>query len=370
MMRIAWALGFLLLTVSAQDRPDTVIRTTTRLVQIRVMADDTHGKKVTDLGKDEIQLLDNRKPQAIDSFAAEPTAPPASPDGDLPSTSTAPEEARDDYAMILIDWLNPRFADRLAVRDKVNQLLRNFKPRQMMALYLLGHDSGLLHDFTVDPAELLQTLAATGDDLEDQFDPARPRESDPRYSIWESIPPQDRMSAFNAKILDTIKGLEKVVAGMAHVPGRKSLVWVTNGFPIVLDARAVPGAGQSPTSYRRKIDALLEKFNRANVAFYTLDARALQATHPQDPHWQNPSYGDVATLQELSARTGGSFFTGNDLDAGMRQALDDSKVSYTLVFVVPPGATPGLHQIQLRTTRPGVSLRYRESYQLDDAPIK
>jgi hypothetical protein len=35
--------------------------------------------------------------------------------------------------------------------------------------------------------------------------------------------------------------------------------------------------------------------------------------------------------------------------------------------MVGPDAAPGVHEIRLRTTRPGVTLRYRESYQLDDA---
>jgi VWFA-related protein len=362
-MRILWALGLLLVSASAQDRPDTVIRTTTRLVQIRVMAEDAHGNKVTDLGKDELRLLDNRKPQAIDSFVAEPIAPPASPDGELESTSTAPEEARDDYAMILMDWLNPRFDDRLAVREKVNRLLRDFKPRQMMALYLLGHDSGLLHDFTVAPAELLQSLANTPNEAEDPFDPAKPLEDDSRFKTWIALSPEDRTSSFNLKILDTVAILGKLADGLTRIPGRKSLIWVTNGFPIVLDSRAVPGMNRAEISYRNAVESLISKFARANVALYTLDARGLQATHPK----ATPSYGDVATLQELSARTGGTFFSGNDIDAGMRQALDDSKVSYTLVFVVPPGSAPGLHRIQLRTTRAGVTLRYRESY---DAPAK
>ena len=76
------------------------------------------------------------------------------------------------------------------------------------------------------------------------------------------------------------------------------------------------------------------------------------------------------TLQELSSRTGGTTFTNqNDRDEGMRlalEALEDSKISYTLGFNVPANATPGLHEISLRTTRPGVKLRYRGSYQLDD----
>jgi VWFA-related protein len=151
--------------------------------------------------------------------------------------------------------------------------------------------------------------------------------------------------------------LQKVADGLARIPGRKSLIWVTNGFPIVLDSHAVPGLGQDEVSYREYADPLIQELNRANVAVYSVDARGLQSC---------PTYGDVGTLQELSSRTGGTTFTNrNDLAEGMRLALEDSKASYTLGFSVPADATPGLHEISLRTTRPGVRLRYRGSYQLD-----
>ena len=60
--------------------------------------------------------------------------------------------------------MNPRYADRIAVRQEVNKLLKNFQPRQRVALYLLGSDFRLLYDFTPDPADLLRNpaLAAAG----------------------------------------------------------------------------------------------------------------------------------------------------------------------------------------------------------------
>jgi hypothetical protein len=70
----------------------------------------------------------------------------------------------------------------------------------------------------------------------------------------------------------------------------------------------------------------------------------------------------------LSERTGGKLFHDrNDLDEGLRQALEDSRISYTLGFTVPPGEQAGVHDLRVGTTRPGINLRYRDSYQLDEA---
>jgi VWFA-related protein len=379
-MAFVRALGILAVSAMAFGRqdPDTVIRTTTRLVQILVVAEDSQGRPVADMRKEDFQLQDNRKAQPITSFATEGSSLPASETG---ASASEPEEeaaARNDYALILLDWLNPRYDDRLAARENVNKLLKKFQPRQMVALYLLAHESRLLHDFTSDGGDLMQALADTPDDPEDPFDPSRPRESDARFTTWVTLKVDERISAFNGKVLDTLGTLEKIADGLARVPGRKSLIWVTNGFPIVLDGLAVPGVGPDQVSYRRKVESLIDKLNRVNVAVYTLDARGIQAA-PPDPPGRNgavrprkptdPSYGDVATLQEFSSRTGGTaFYNRNDLDEAMRLALEDTKVSYTLGFAVPMGAAPGQHQIRVSTTRPGVALRYRESYQMDDAP--
>jgi len=364
-MRIARALGMPALTAMAfaWQAPDTVIRTTTRLVQVRVVAEDSQGRPVASLRREDFQLEDNRRPQPISLFAAEGSAqPPAATDS--PASQTVENAAaRNDYAMILLDWLNPRYADRLSVLDHVRKLLQRFQPRQMVALYLMGHESYLLHDFTADPAELLQALANLDPGL---FEPDRAPTSrfDGRYTEDRAAAMQSKVEEqlfdFNIKVLDTLETLGKVADGLARIPGRKSLIWVTNGFPIVLDSRAVPGAKPAVIVYSQDTEKAIGKFNRADVAIYTVDARGFPAA---------PSYGDVGTMQEFSARTGGAtFYQRNDLDEGMRLALEDTRISYTLGFAVPVDAAPGQHEIRVRTSRPGVTLRYRESYQLDDGP--
>jgi VWFA-related protein len=228
---------------------------------------------------------------------------------DRKASSAPSAETRDDYTVILLDWLNPSHADRLWVRDSVNKLLKNFRPRQQVALYVVAHESRLLHDFTSEPAELLQTLADTEEEPEDPFDPSRPPLTSPRVKTWTALNTEERIFRFNLKILDTIDSLT----------GRKSLIWITNGFPILLDGRAVPGS-KEVTDYREYVEPLIDKINRANIAIYTVDPRGPAA----------PGYGDVGTLQEFSSRTGGTtFYARNDLDEGIRLALEDTKMSYT-----------------------------------------
>jgi VWFA-related protein len=172
---------------------------------------------------------------------------------------------------------------------------------------------------------------------------------------------EEQILEFNNKVYDSFEVLGKLADRLSQLPGRKSLIWVTNGFPVVLDGRAVPGAKPAEIDYSEDMERSVARLNRADVAVYTLDPRGLCLAC---------GYGDVGTLREFAARTGGTaFYDRNDVDEVMRLALEDSKVSYTLGFAVPADAAPGLHTITLRTKRPGVTLRYRESYQLDDPRV-
>ena len=72
-MMLARAACFLLVIsgiwrAAAQD--DVVIKTTTSLVEVRVVAEDKHGKPIADLNKSDFQILDNGMPQPIRLFAA------------------------------------------------------------------------------------------------------------------------------------------------------------------------------------------------------------------------------------------------------------------------------------------------------------
>src|SRR5580658_9891873 len=82
---------------------DMVIRSTTNLVQVRVVAEDSQGRPVADLQRADFQIEDQKKPQPITLFAADRgtrVAPAAA------SSSADSVEAGPSYSVILLDWLN------------------------------------------------------------------------------------------------------------------------------------------------------------------------------------------------------------------------------------------------------------------------
>jgi VWFA-related protein len=325
---------------------DMVIRSTTNLVQVRVVAEDSNGSPVTDLQRADFQIQDNRKPQPITLFSADRGMRPGSPTAPDPSASQpAGSVEAAGYSVILLDWLNTQYAYRLMAQEQFLELLKKYQPRQRVAIYLLGHEPRLLHDFTEDMDILRQVVEDAG--LE--------------FGVVEDGPSKaSRSSAANAgrgrggggeiedlilqnKVFDTLHTLQTIADHLAHVPGRKSLVWLSAGFP----------AAAGGIDFVPRIETALNKLNKADVAVYTVNACGLSGACR--------SYED--TMLEISERTGATaFYSRNDLNEGVRLALEDMRISYTLGFNVPEGSALGAHEIRVRVNRPGVRLRYRESY--------
>jgi VWFA-related protein len=303
---------------------DMVIRSTTNLVQVRVVAADSKGVAVADLQRGDFQIEDDHKSQPITLFTA---------DRDTPAASAA--DASNGYSVILLDWLNIKYAYRIPAQQQVIALLKRYHPRQRVALYMLDRDPRLLHDFTTDMPALIQAVeeAGVGSPTVDDGPPGRSRAG---YTEWQILYWQNG-------VFDTLHALETVAGHLAHVPGRKTLVWLAAGFPTTIGG----------IDFLPRIERVLARLNRADVAMYSVNACGLSK--------ECRSFGDP--MHELAARTGAiPFGARNDLDEGIRLALEDMRNSYTLGFNVPEGAGTGLHEIRVHVNRPGVALRYRESY--------
>jgi len=339
----------------AQD--DLVIRTTTRLVEVRVVAEGDHGVPVADLSRSDFQILDNNVPQTIRLFAAYRSASAAAA---VPSTGTEETPAwsptPSGYAVILLDWMNTGYALRVMVQDAVLKLLKNYEPRQRVAIFVLSRDNPrLLCDFTYDRellAELVRRLSLDPEDTDHGGDVAATL-SHPLAPASESGRGGGRSGGNTAaremailearhRTTQTAVTFEKVADHLQHVPGRKTLLWVTTGIPMTIDG----------IYYAPYLESALGRLNRSDTAIYSVDAAGLDPFHqPSD------------SLFEFARRTGGvTLYNRNDLDEAMRIALEDMQVSYTLGFYAGEDLKPGLHAIDVKVDRPRIRLRYRESY--------
>src|SRR5579864_8085789 len=141
----------------ASQSPAPAIKVTTHLVQVNVVV---HGKKnepVTDLTKADFHLTDAGQPQEIATCAMESSAPdPKAQKAKLvlpPNTFTnrtldMRPTAPKGVTVILFDGLNTKFEDQAQAKRHLVNFLKEMKPEDSVALYALGTNLKILHDFT------------------------------------------------------------------------------------------------------------------------------------------------------------------------------------------------------------------------------
>ncbi len=178
-----------------------------------------------------------------------------------------------------------------------------------------------------------------------------------------------------------------IVASLAPLPGRKTLVFFAEDF-------AVPDAAVS------RLQAIIDTANRANVAIYTVDVAGLRvhsgraetsrevaalarrgvgdddrdASQPytrdlernEDVLRQDPSAG----LGLLARQTGGLLIDGtNNLTDGFRRIDADRRFHYLLTYVPANTRFQGeFRRIEVRISRPRVEVRARPGYVASPEP--
>jgi len=294
-----------------------IFRSTARLVQVNVVAHDKQGRPVTDLRQEEFDQSDGGKRQTIAVFLMEESKPverPSLPRNVFSNQFTASHASRSGYTLILLDWLNSNFGARFNGKEHLLRLLRQVEPRDLVALCVLDRDRGLrvLHDFSGGRAELVKKIAATSASF------AQAPVDDPDLTAGAStldIGPTEtspaagstRLDSFMAarRVMDTLSSFEQIASYLASVPGRKSLIWLTAGFPTTfgfetLRATADQEAWSKAMSANRftfspEMDRAVRRFNDADIAVYPVDIRGLLTGGSRN----------IAPMNEIAARTGG-----------------------------------------------------------------
>src|SRR5437588_166212 len=163
--RLAPAACFLLpiIILIAQDQNQPTIRVTTRLVQVNVVVHDKKGEPVSDLKKEDFTIFEKGKEQklavfAVDSITAPTKAWPALPPN-IFSNRVKTADTPTSITVILFDGLNTRFQDQAYARKQIVKFLSEIQPHDRVALYLLGTNLRILHDFTNNPDHLPHALS-------------------------------------------------------------------------------------------------------------------------------------------------------------------------------------------------------------------
>jgi VWFA-related protein len=354
-----------------------VLRVTSRLVQIAVLVQDKDGNPISGLTKDDFVLFDSKKSQPIQFFSAETTAtrPPAQQD--LPAnTYTNRIENQgavpSNLTVILLDSFNTGYLDQAYARDQVVKLLRTVQSGDRVALYTLGAQLRVLHEFSSDPASLAEALKKyKGERTRDVEAVSTEGNSGLNWQLEKAKEDSDIFET-QALALDhshrTAEALRLVADHVASVPGRKNLVWVSGSFPFNLERnnlQRTPDGQKIP--FLTDDELVVRALANANMAIYPVDARGLIDYGPVGEHQSvtvSPDPSTFGIMQILARRTGGrAFFNTNAIMGSIRQVIDDSRVTYQLGFYPEDVKWDGgFHNIRVKVNRPGARVQTRQGY--------
>ncbi|HEX8337611.1 MAG TPA: VWA domain-containing protein, partial [Pyrinomonadaceae bacterium] len=398
----------------ADDDEDEVVRITTNLVQVDAVVTDRDGRQVTNLSAEDFQILENGKPRPATNFSyvriAQPaTAPAPAPERErrreragagppVPPARLRPEQVRRTLALVLDDLMMSAESIHLArnaVRKYINEQI---EPGDLVAVIRTGSGSGALQQFTNDRQALYNAVERV------RWSPRRGGRASANDSIIDVSPvgglpgnvdavrSQDKdFDEYRAErfTVGTMGALQYVVRGMREMPGRKAVILFSDGF-------ALRDSKGDATRYTSALDRLIDLANRASVVFYTVDARGLLPIGPfaSDNTAGSPAgsggpagiptheigqllsarsaqiFGTQAGLHKLANATGGTaLINRNDLNRGIRRALDDMS-GYYLIGYRPDDAAfdPATGRVRFNRLevkvkgRPDLRVRTRTGY--------
>jgi len=374
---------------------DDVVHITTNLVQVDAVVTDKNGKVVTDLKPEEVKILEDGRTQKITNFsynvtdtpaAAARAEKPATPDKNIPTvppTRLKPEEIRRTIA-IVVDDLGLSFVSTNYVRRALKKFVdEQMQTGDLVAIIRTSGGMGALQQFTADKRQLYAAIERVkwnsngrgGVGAFAALEPPTPGQGGPAIDEANAEMNQFREDMF---AVGTLGAISYVVKGLKELPGRKSILLISDGFRIYsLD---------DPTrNYLalEKLRRLIDEAGRASVVIYTMNATGLQALGLTAA--DNPGGGDVEQmlssrrnaafetqegLDYLAKQTGGiAIKNNNDLSNGIRRVLEDQKGFY-LIGYRPDSSTfdprtgrRTFHKLSLKITRPGkFNVRMRNGF--------
>lgn len=390
------------------------------VVNVDVYVTDRQGNPVTGLTRGDFELRVDGKPESITNFYAvtgdigtasshdeTPVEPQPKPTPQGPPTRpTEPEEKPESQRLWMVIYVDNTNLDPLN-RNRVFRQLREFlndtvDPTDQIMVISYERTLHLRQPFTSDPQAVARTLleletvsgrsSAGAGDREEML-----RAIDDAESSVE-VGTRIRMHAESIRndMQFTIDALSETVRSLAGLPGRKAVVYLSNGIPMTPgsdlfyaqqqkfnDGAAL--AREVEFNLSRRFEELTNLANANRVGFYTLDAAGLEVGAGMDAEYRGRSvsadwHSSVLAahqanmddpLRYMAQRTGGmAILNTNDVRPGLQKVAAGFDSYYSLGFSRNMTVDGRYHKIKVRVKQKGLTVRHREGFREKNAETR
>jgi len=389
----------------AQDEAKVTFHSETTLIQVPVIITDKNGAHIHGLNKDDFRIFENRKPQKIVTFeevvaSKSKVSVPPSPPGEYSNLTIAGKEPRP-ITVIVIDTINTPFLDQAQGRlALIKYLADNLDANQVLALMVMSSDGvRVVQGLGGDSERLIQILKKVagglpenqGISLENQANAASGN-----ISVVPQITPTNGVGATLATVQaiadysdtmaaqfqqeraieETLKSFLNIAWTLSGVHGRKSIMWLTSGFPFVISSPDV-----LPPKFGPLYERMIQAFTEGQISVYPVDVRGImtlgegEATPTARPVASQARtwllYDTYQTLKELAGMTGGeAFYNTNDLTGSFKRAAEDSSAYYLLGYYLDTKNNhAGWRKLKVEVDKKDVEVRAREGFFVTNATV-
>ena len=290
-------------------------------IELTSVATGNNNAPVEDLKLEDITVKDNNKKQDIVSFDKIVAGAPVTPG--KPGL----------YNVVLLDCLNTTYRDLPENRAEMLRVLYELSKADSLTFLTLWQKVRVVEDPGMQPPTLMSRLASQGSQ---GLAGDRPNlESydwvfSDQLGMYQLFTPAGVVGIRRTE--ESMIALRTIAANYQNRSGRKNLIWISQGFPVI--------AGQT----------------MGGVAIYPIDARYLSTT--------DTGSSDRADMQAVAKESGGvAFQSRRDVANCVREALNDTRTTYRLKYAMPTFKYDGSsHATKVETGRKDIKLRYRGEY--------
>ena len=374
-------------------QPPPLFRAGINFVRVDAIISDKNGNPVSDLQQSDFDVLEDGKPQKIETFKL------IKLDGGTQDSLKEPpreirtdydeeaEAARDDVRLfaIFLDDYHVRKGSSMSVRKQLMQFVQTqIGPSDMLGvMYPLESTASV---------RMTRNHSAVTRGLE-QFT-GRKYEYQPKNDYEEKYAyyPAETVEQIRNQV--SLSALKALIVHMGSLKeGRKSLILVSEGYTNILPPQMrsqnaqMPGGNPNPQAGVNDINEdratwsagldmqtdlrnIYDEANKQNVSIYAVDPRGLPVFEfdiNEGVGLQTDSQylsSTMDTLRVLAEQTDGrAIVNRNDIATGMKQITRDASAYYLIGYNSSQTPTDGkFHEIKVRVKRSGVQVRARKGY--------
>jgi VWFA-related protein len=258
-----------------------IVRTDINLVLIDAVVTDKAGKQVIDLKPEDFEVSEDGKKRQVTHLSYIAAGTPSSTQAEEAKTEavkTAPltrDQVRRTVALV-VDDLGLSFESLGFVRQALTKFVdQQMQPNDMVAVLRTSAGIGVLQQFTSDKRQLHAAIERV------RWNPIGRGGLNPGGTLNEASVNADNRDSiqFVEELEDsragqysvgTIGAMDAIVKGMGEMPGRKSLVLISEAF------RMFSAQGRN-VQLIESLRRLTDEANANSVAIYTVDASGLQS---------------------------------------------------------------------------------------------